>query len=73
MVSTWIGDHSSVEVDAVVKNTVKSQKWRNGASKSNMYFLGKKRMERYKNVGFFKKTYSNKKSYTYTSTVFAWM
>ena len=23
MVSTWMGDHSSVEVDAVVKNTVK--------------------------------------------------
>ena len=25
MVSTWMGDHSSVEVDAVVKNTVKSR------------------------------------------------
>ena len=25
MVSNWMGDYSSVEVDAVVKNTVKSQ------------------------------------------------
>ena len=33
MVSTWMGDHSGVEVDAVVKNTVKSQEWINGASK----------------------------------------
>ena len=32
MVSTWMGDHSSVEGDAVVKNTVTSQEWRNGAS-----------------------------------------
>ena len=32
MVSTWMGDHSSVEVDAVLKNTVKSQEWRNDAS-----------------------------------------
>ena len=31
MVSTWMGDHSSVKcMDAVVKNTVKSQEWRNG-------------------------------------------
>ena len=30
MVSTWMGDQSSVEVDAVVKNTVKFQRWRNG-------------------------------------------
>ena len=33
MVSTWMGDHtdhSGVEVDAVVKNTVKFQEWRNG-------------------------------------------
>ena len=30
MVSTLMGDHSSVEVDAVVKNTVKFQEWRNG-------------------------------------------
>ena len=35
MVSTWMGDHSSVEVDAVVKNTVTSQEWRNGASQKN--------------------------------------
>ena len=29
----WVtNDHSSVEVDAVAKNTVKSQEWRNGAS-----------------------------------------
>ena len=34
MVSTWMGDHYSVEVDDVVKNTVKSQEWRNGASKN---------------------------------------
>ena len=26
-VSTWMGHHSSVEVDAVVKYTVKSQEW----------------------------------------------
>ena len=32
MVSTWMGEHLSVEVDAVVKNRVKSQEWRNGAS-----------------------------------------
>ena len=35
MISTWMGDHtdhSGVEVDAVVKNTVKFQEWRNGAS-----------------------------------------
>ena len=32
----WVtNDHSSVEVDAVAKNTVKSQEWRNGAS--NIY------------------------------------
>ena len=30
MVSTWMGDHSGVEVDAAVKNTVKSQEWRIG-------------------------------------------
>ena len=36
MVSTWMGDHSSVEVDAVVKNTVKSQEWRNGASNKKL-------------------------------------
>ena len=30
LVSTWMSDHSSVEVDAVVKNTVKSHEWRNG-------------------------------------------
>ena len=30
-VSTWIGDHSSVEADAVVKNTVNSQERRIGA------------------------------------------
>ena len=29
-----MGDHYSVEVDDVVKNTVKSQEWRNGASKN---------------------------------------
>ena len=29
----WVtNDHSSVEVDAVLKNTVKSQEWRNDAS-----------------------------------------
>ena len=32
MVSTWMGDHSGVEVDAAVKNTVKSQEWRIGTS-----------------------------------------
>ena len=32
MFKTGMGDHLSVEVDAVVKNAVKSQKWRNGAS-----------------------------------------
>ena len=32
MVSTWMGDHLSVEMDAVGKNTLKSQEWRNGAS-----------------------------------------
>ena len=31
----WMGDLPSVEVDAVVKNTVKSQEWRNGASNIN--------------------------------------
>ena len=35
MASTWMGDHSGVEVDAVVKNTVKSQEWRNGDSNKN--------------------------------------
>ena len=35
MVITWMGDHLGVEVDAVVKNTVKSQQWRNGASNKN--------------------------------------
>ena len=30
MVSPWMGDHSSDKVDAVVKNRVKSQEWRNG-------------------------------------------
>ena len=29
MVSPWMGDHSSDKVDAVVKNRVKSQEWRN--------------------------------------------
>ena len=34
MVSTWMGDHSSVEVEAVVENTVKQfNEQRNGASK----------------------------------------
>ena len=42
MVSTWMDDHSSVEVDAVVKNTVKSEEWRNGASKINS--RGKKKI-----------------------------
>ena len=31
----WMGGHSSVEVDAVVKNAVKSHECRNGAS--NMF------------------------------------
>ena len=30
MVSTWMGDHLSVDVDAAVKNTVKSPERRNG-------------------------------------------
>ena len=30
MISPWMGDHSSDKVDAVVKNRVKSQEWRNG-------------------------------------------
>ena len=34
-VSTWMGDHSSVEVDAVVKNTVNTQEWSNRASNMN--------------------------------------
>ena len=33
MLSTWMGDYSSVEVDAVVKNTVKISEWRKGPSK----------------------------------------
>ena len=33
MVSTWMGNYSSVEVDAVVNNTVKSQEWRMGPPK----------------------------------------
>ena len=45
MVSTWMGDHSSVEVDAVVKNTVKSQEWRNGAS--NKKLLRQKKEEEF--------------------------
>ena len=35
MVSTWMGDHSCVVVVAVVKNTVKSQEWRNRAPTIN--------------------------------------
>ena len=35
MVSTWMGDHSVVEVDDVEKNSVKSLEWRNGASNKN--------------------------------------
>ena len=46
MVSTWMDDHSSVEVDAVVKNTVKSEEWRNGAS--NKKFSGKKKKKKKK-------------------------
>ena len=42
MVSTWMGDHSGVEVDAVVKNTVKSQEWRNEAS--NKHSCSKKKL-----------------------------
>ena len=42
MVSTWMGDPSSV--DAVATNTVQSQKWRNGAS--NICFWGKKRKKK---------------------------
>ena len=31
MVSTWMGDHSSVKwIQYIVKNTVTSQEWRNG-------------------------------------------
>ena len=30
MASTWMGDHSSVEVDAVVKKSVQFQERRNG-------------------------------------------
>ena len=40
MVSTWMGDHSSVKVDPVAKNTIKSLEWRNGASNINSW--GKK-------------------------------
>ena len=40
-VGTWMGGHSSVEGDAVVKNTVKYQKWRNGPSNINSW--GKKK------------------------------
>ena len=46
MVSTWMGDHSSVEVDAVVKHTVKSQEWRNGASNKNSWGKKKKKKKR---------------------------
>ena len=42
MVSTWMGDHSSVKVDAVGKNTVKSQEWINGASNKNSWGQKKK-------------------------------
>ena len=38
-----MGDRSSVEVDAVVKNTVKSQKWKNVASDKNSW--GKKKKD----------------------------
>ena len=44
MVSTWMGDHSVVEVDDVEKNSVKSLEWRNGASNKNFlatkFFFG---------------------------------
>ena len=39
MVSTWMDDHSSVEVDAVVKNTAKSQEWRNGAPEEKCVYI----------------------------------
>ena len=45
MVSTWMGDHSSVEVDAVVKSKVKHQEWRIGAS--SKIFLGQKDIKNY--------------------------
>ena len=32
MASTWMGDHSSVEVDAVVKKSVQFQERRNGGT-----------------------------------------
>ena len=35
MVSTWMGDHSSVEVDAVVKNTVKLRSGETGPKKTS--------------------------------------
>ena len=35
-----MGDHPGVEVDAVVKNNVKSQEWRNEAS--DIFSWGKK-------------------------------
>ena len=39
MVSTKMSDHSSVEVDGVVKSTAISQEWRNGAAKKEKKFL----------------------------------
>ena len=40
--ATWMRDHSCVEVDAVVKNTVKSHEWRNGASNEKLLSQKKK-------------------------------
>ena len=53
MVSTWMGDHSSVEVDAVVKNTVTSQEWRNGTSNKkikNKKLLRQKKRKKEKKI-----------------------
>ena len=49
-VRTWMGDHSSVEVEAVATNTVKSQERRNGASKTNGTKSWGKKKKKYLNV-----------------------
>ena len=45
-----MGDHSSVEMEAVATNTVKSQERRNGASKTNGTKSWDKKKKNYLNV-----------------------